>query len=431
MASPASGTLARLTVVARRTGLVVGPAALGRVTEAYANPVAFLVLGAFMMVRAVEECRLSERLALGVLARIAGEPAAFVAGFMLVAGLLSMWMFNTAITLMLVPIGLSVIEQLESEGFDTGPGFSAALLLGIAYAANLGGFATLVGTAAPAITAGIMENYNLSVGFAQWMLVALPVSVVMIAAAWFVLCRVIFRLPRRPMPSRVQPIMRSRYAALGPIIRGECRVAVLAIGTAGLWVLRPTLQAATGLRGLSDAGIAVAAAIPLFLVPSGDGPRTVLLDLERAKRAPWGILLLVGGGFALAQALQETGVARWMSAGMERLDQWPPLLAAGSLVTGIVFLTELATSGTIPAFVPIVAATAVAMGENPLVLAMPLAIGSCCAFMLPVATPPNAVVFATGRVRLSQMMVAGFVMNLVAILAITSWVPLAARLVFG
>jgi sodium-dependent dicarboxylate transporter 2/3/5 len=380
----------------------------------------------------MERWNLHRRIALALLSRLPERPAVLVAGFMAVSAFLSMWVSNTATTLMLLPNGLSVIALLAEDHAEAGHDFPLALMLGIAYAASIGGIATLVGTPPNALVAGIMdESFGIQVGFARWMAAALPLSLAMLVIGWFVLTRVVCRLPKGELPG-VADMMIGRYEALGPMTSAERRIALVAAATALLWIVNPLSGEFLGKDALSDTGIAIGAAIVLFLLPSGTDKSKRLLDWDTAKRAPWAVLILFGGGLSLAHAIAITGLAEWIGLGLENLAQWPLVLVIGAMVTIIVFLTEITSNtATSAAFIPIASALALVFGLNPLDLAAPVAVAASCAFMLPVATPPNAIVYASGQVTVAQMARAGFLLNLAAIVLITLYLPWALDLMFG
>jgi sodium-dependent dicarboxylate transporter 2/3/5 len=293
-----------------------------------------------------------------------------------------------------------------------------ALLLGLAYSASLGGRGTLIGTPPNALLAGFMsEVYGRPVGFAEWMLAAVPLLLVAVPLTWFVLTRVVY-------PVRTTPIAGGRAAvdrmlhALGRPSAAEWTVGVVTALTAAAWVTRPLL--ARVVDGLSDTGVAMAAALVLFVVSRAWPPERRPLDWAAAQALPWGVLILFGGGLSLAAAIQASGLAEWIGEAMTAVGGWPPVLIVLTVVAVIVFLTELTSNtATAAALLPVVAALAVTVGQPVLLLAVPTAIASSCAFMMPVATPGNALVYGTGAVTLPEMMRAGLVLNLVMIVLVT------------
>jgi sodium-dependent dicarboxylate transporter 2/3/5 len=401
----------------------------------YANPLIFLFLGGFMIALAMERWELHRRIALNVVRRVGGHPLAIVAGFMAATAGLSMWVSNTATTMMMLPIAASVIavflaEEKGDAGERNSRNFATACMLGIAYAASIGGLATLVGTPPNALLAAFMSQaHGIDIGFAAWMGVGLPLTCLLLPLAWLTLTRVVypFDLPHAREAARV---VAQAHADMGAITGPEKRVAAIFVLVAGLWITRPLLSGLPGLGGLTDPGIAILGGVLLFLVPAGGG-RGFLLDWDWAKRLPWGVLILFGGGLSLAAAASRTGLATWIGAGLGDLGAWPLLALAAAVTVVVILLTELTSNtATTAAFLPVVASIAVATGVDPMMLAAPAALAASCAFMLPVATPPNAIVFASGHVTIPQMVRAGAVLNLIAVAAISLLPWLLLPLVF-
>lgn len=418
---------------------ILGIADPARTAAPYANPIIFLFLGGFWLAAAIERWGLHRRLAFAVIARTGTGPRRLVAGFMVVTAFISMWVSNTATAAMMMPIGLAVLRLAEEP-----PGESAlgtALMLGIAYAASIGGAATLIGTPPNAIFAAAAgELAGRAVGFAQWLAFGLPISVVMLALAFATLCLVHARLPRHPLPRMTESLARQR-AEMGAWSPGERGTAIVCALTALAWLARepkaigafhvPGIQ--TFVPALEDATIAMAAAVVLFLTPVRAGAdRTPLLDWEHARRIPWGILILFGGGLTLARQFEETGLTTWVAGHLVALDGLPPLALVAVVAILFIFLTEL-TSNTATAALamPVLASVASATGTPPLALMATAAVTSSLAFMLPVATPPNAIVFATGYIRSGQMARAGLTLNLAGVVAVTLMMATLFERVFG
>jgi sodium-dependent dicarboxylate transporter 2/3/5 len=407
------------------------------VTEAaapYGNPLIFLFLGGFVIARAVERWNLHRRIALAVLAAVGTRPDRLIGGFMLATAGLSMWVSNTATAVMMLPIGLSVIGLLHTDEGQTKPGtredrFALALLLGIAYSASIGGLATLIGTPPNALLAGFMQQtYGVTVGFFQWMLVGVPVSAVMLGTAWLLLTRILFR-HALPGIEGAETLIAGEIAKLGPMRREEKRVVAVFVCVALLWVFRPLLA---HWLPLTDPGIAVLGALAMFLVPADLGRGVFLLDWDHAKRLPWGILLLFGGGLSLARAIDDSGLAAWIGELLTACAGWPTVAIVLLITALVVFLTELTSNtATAAVFLPVVASLGLCIGHNPLLFAVPAALAASCAFMMPVATPPNAIVFGSGMVTVPQMARAGFLLNLAAILVIVLATYSLVLLVFG
>ncbi len=402
---------------------LLGVAPVEAAAAPYANPVIFLFLGGFLIAQAMQRWNLHRRIALAVISAVGTRPVPLIGGFMVAAAFLSMWVSNTATAVMMLPIGLSVVDlALRRDGVpDTEPGdsnFAVALMLGIAYACSIGGLATLIGTPPNALLAGFMsETYGVQIGFGEWMLVGLPLAAVGLPVTWLVLTRWVYPVRMTEIPGGREAIARE-VKALGSPSRGESLVAVVFVLTAAAWIFRPLLE--TWVPGLSDAGIAIAAAVVLFLLPVNLAAREFVLNWEWARRLPWDVLILFGGGLSLAGAISRTGLAEWIGASLSGLDALPVIGIVIVVTTVIIFLTELTSNtATAAAFLPIVASLAIGLGENPLLLAVPAALAASCAFMLPVATPPNAIVYGSGFVTIPQMARAGLVLNGIFIVLLT------------
>ena len=367
----------------------------------YANPLIFLFLGGFLIALAMQRANLHRRLALALIARVGTRPEATIAGFMGATAFLSMWVSNTATTMMMLPIALSVAGVVGSGG-----NFVVALLLGVAYAANIGGLGTLIGTPPNAL-------------LAAYVVVFLPL-------AWVGLVR-LYPIDATGGVGGEGAIAAER-AAMGPMSPAEKRVAAIFVAVAALWVGRPWLAGLPGLGGLSDTGIALAGGLATFVVPAGRG-RGRLMDGAGARALPWEVLLLFGGGLSLAAQITRSGLADWLGAFLAGFGAWPLVALIAAVAALTLFLTELTSNtATTAAFLPVVAALAGAAGHPVLALAAPAAIAASCAFMLPVATPPNAIVFGSGKVRIGQMVRAGIVLNLSGIVIVTVLVYLLAPL---
>jgi sodium-dependent dicarboxylate transporter 2/3/5 len=407
------------------TGLVplagfplLGIASIGTAAAPYANPIIFLFLGGFLIAAAMQATGLHQRIALHVLARTGTGSRQLVGGFMLTAAFLSMWVSNTATAVMMVPIAMSVIAITVADDGIHAPrgGLDTALLLAVAYGASIGGIATLIGTPPNAFLAGYMaQEYGLEIGFAQWMLFALPLSLVMLGCCWFTLTRLAFRLDGRPIEG-VAATLGQALADIGPIRRPEKTVAAVFVCAAAAWIAQPLLV--TIIPNLSDTVIAMLAALALFIIPAGGGKPA--LNWSHASRVPYGLLLLFGGGLSLAAAFDATDLALWLALGLGAAADLPAILVILLIVAVIVFLTELTSNiATTAAMVPLLAGVAVGAGLHPLLLTAPAALAASCAFMLPVATPPNAVIFGAGHVTIPQMARAGIWLNMFAIIVVT------------
>jgi sodium-dependent dicarboxylate transporter 2/3/5 len=346
-----------------------------------------------------------------------------------------MWLSNTATSLVMLPIGLSVAGLLQSETVTRreDADFDAALLLAIAYGASIGGMATLIGTPPNALLAAFLsESHDHDIGFAQWMAFGLPLAALMLGAAWVVLTRLAFRVPHAPLPG-ARDIVAREAAKLGPMTGPEKRVATVFAIVALLWLLRPQLEPwLPGGAQLGDPGIALLGALVLFALPSGRAPGERLLHWAATTRLPWGVLILFGGGLSLAGAISDSGLAAWIAGEMRVLGNWPLAGLVAAVSATVVMLTELTSNtATAATFLPLLAELATALGHDPLVLAAPAAVAASCAFMLPVATPPNAIVYGSGRISMPQMARAGIWLNVLSTLLATTAALLLVPLVFG
>ena len=391
----------------------------------YSNKVIFLFLGGFIVAFAMQRWNLHRRIALNVLQLAGTNGRSLIGAFMLASGLLSMWVMNTSTTMMLLPIAVSIITVIHKTvtTLDTRAreDFQYALLLGVAYAATIGGMATLVGTAPNAMLAAFMqENYDTRIDFANWMLVGLPLSILMLPLAWLVLTRIVFKVDFKTSAEGQAELRRLRDE-LGPISVPETRVAIVFVCMALIWVTRPLLTKLPGLGALDDSGIAMAGAIALFLIPSGNKQDPLLLRWKYAEQLPWSVLILFGGGLTLAAAVSGTGLAEWLGTSLQAVGTLPLVLVVIAAATMIIFLTELTSNiATTATFLPVVAAIAVESGVDPIVLTVPVTLAASCAFMLPVATPPNAIVFGSGLLTIPKMAKAGLALNLIGVVLVST-----------
>jgi sodium-dependent dicarboxylate transporter 2/3/5 len=403
----------------------------------FANPLVFLFLGGFLIALTMQRWQLHRRIALNILAQVSNRPAALVGGFMTATALLSMWVSNTATTMMMLPIAVSVIGIVTPDGAisgDAGDGkarnLGIALMLGVAYAASIGGIGTLIGTPPNALLAAFMsENFGVEIGFAGWLMFGLPVVFVMLPLTWLMLTRVVYPSDIEAIGSRA--LVAGELEGMGRMTVPEKRVAAVAAFTALLWVLRPSLNGLPGLDALTDAGIAVSGALLLFVIRAGAGNSGFLMDWQGTKDLPWGTLILFGGGLSLAAAVDRSGLASWIGETLAVFGALPLVVVIAAVTAVIILLTELTSNtATTAAFLPVVAAIAVGSGWQPMTLAAPAALAASCAFMLPVATPPNAIVYGTGLVTVPQMVRAGAVLNMIGVVAVTALARLLVPVLF-
>ncbi len=382
---------------------------------AYAHPLIFLFLGGFILALALERWHLHKRFALFVLRLVGTSPRRLVGGFMISAAVMSMWITNTATTIVMLPIALSVIA-MESDESPHKQRFAICLLLGIAYAASIGGIGTIVGTTPNMFAVSFIENeLGQTISFAEWMLIGVPLVVVFIPITWLLLTRFIFRLPATSADSDY-----NLDTTAEPWNRGSVLTLIIFALTAFGWMARPLLVKLPALTHLSDAGIAIGAALLLFAIPENIKEKRFLIDWETAVKVPWGVLLILGGGLCLAGAIRANGVAELLAIQLVAIGEVPPLVMTLMIVSLMIFLTELTSNvATTTALIPIVAAIATALGIEPLKLVIPATMAASCAFMLPAATPPNAIVFGSGIIRIPTMARAGIWLNLAGVLTVT------------
>lgn len=411
---------------------LLGIGTITKTAAPYANPLIFLFLGGFIIALTMERWQLHTRIALAVLRRAGSRMDTLIAAFMGATAFLSMWVSNTATTLMMIPIALSVAALGRDERGTGLYEFAPALLLSVAYGASIGGIATLVGTPPNAFLAAFMlERFGIRIGFAEWLMMGLPLALLMLAVVWWLLTHVVFRFGAARLVGAEDAIA-AHAGAQGPMTRAEKMTAVLFICTATLWITRPWITGALGIPGLDDTVIAMTAALAAFCLPVDIRRGIFLMDWEHARRLPWGILLLFGGGLTLAGAIASSGLADWIGDRLTIVGGLAPVLVVLAVVAIIIFLTELTSNtATTATFLPVVATLALTIGENPLLLAVPAALAASCAFMLPVATPPNAIAFGSGHLTVPQMARAGFLLNIAAIVLITAIAYAALPILFG
>ena len=407
----------------------LGLGSVANATTPYANPIIFLFMGGFIIGLAMQRWNLHKRIALLTLIAVGSQPKRQIAGFMLATAFLSMWVSNTATTIMMLPIGLSVISMLDDSNPEAVKRFATALLLAIAYAASVGGIATLIGTPPNALLAAYLaDTHGVEIGFAQWMLIGLPVALVMLAAVWAWLTRGGFDLGKN---EEGNALLKQQLAELGHLSRAEKQVACIFVLTASAWIFQPLLSASL-LPWLNDTVIAVGAAVLLFLTPVNLRQGIFVMNWETAKSMPWDVLLLFGGGLSLASVISSSGLASAIAQGLADLGMLPAVLMIVLVVTVIIFLTEVTSNtATAAAFLPLIGAVALSQDISPLLFTIPAAIAASCAFMMPVATPPNAIVFSSGHMRIADMIRAGFALNLIGIVIVSLAAYLLVGLVFS
>ncbi|MEC9375777.1 MAG: DASS family sodium-coupled anion symporter [Pseudomonadota bacterium] len=408
---------------------LTGIATMRETASSYGQEIIFLFLGGFILALSLERWPLHKRLALKVLSSVKSEPRLIVGGFMFVSAALSMWVTNTATTIMLLPVGLSVINMLKdsdsSKSFKVSKNFSICLLLGIAYASSIGGMGTIIGTTPNVfVVSFIREQLDREISFLEWMSFAVPIVLLLVPLTWLWLTRFIYPLGRNNLTGAAEIISETR-ASMGPMGRPEFLTLLVFITTAFSWVTRPLIVELEifGLKpfsGLTDAVIAMLAAFSLFIIPSNFKRAEFLMDWRTASKLPWGLLLLLGGGLALAAALTDSGFSYFLGSLASKFRGWPFWLTTMAVVALVIFLTELTSNlATTATFIPVLLAVAAGLELPPLLLIIPAGLAASCAFMLPVATPPNAIVFGSGKLKIKEMCMAGFWLNLLSVIVIT------------
>lgn len=422
----------------------LGVMSMEQSTAPYAAAPIFLLLGGFIIATGLAKWNLHRRLALNILVRVGDSPSALIAGFMGATAVISMWISNTASTLMMIPIALSLAGEMSRNTDAEHRRFLLCLILGIAYAASIGGLGTIIGTPPNLFVVSFMkQHYQVDISFIDWMMLGIPVVIVMTTLTWLVLTHWAFSFAL-PGERISKSVIVDELDKLGPLTRPEKRLTFVFMLTAAAWILRvPVQEQFEILLWLNDAMIAVGSAVLMFIIPAGDAPsrqsahsteqrQSALMDWDTASKIPWGVLLLFGGGLSLASAIKNSGLGEWIGTGLSGLPQLDLIFMILILVTLVIFLTELTSNtATTATLLPILAVLAASSGIDPMLLFAPTALAASCAFMLPVATAPNAVVYSTGQVTIAQMASAGFKLNLVAIMIVTGLSYLLVPWVFG
>ncbi|WP_232547527.1 SLC13 family permease [Propioniciclava soli] len=423
----------------------LGETAIDTVGASYGNNIIFLFMGGFLIALAMQRWNLHRRIALVTVRAMGTNTSMVVLGFMLATGFLSMWVSNTATAVMMIPIGVSVLmlvanlgtgdahaESDEVKAAVIESDFGTALMLGIAYAASIGSLATLIGTPPNTLLAGYLRaNHGIDIGFGQWMLVGTPLAVIFLLFCWFLLTKVLFRPEIAEIPGG-RELMAAEIRKLGPMSQGELRVGVIFVLAAVAWVAVPLIWPTAADRPIGDAGIAMLAGLLLFTLPAGAHRGVRLLNWRTAEKLPWGVLLLFGGGLALSSEFGSSGLTDWIGEVTRGVGGLPVVLIVAILTAGILFLTELTSNtATAATFLPVAGGVALGINVDPMLLCIPVALAATCAFMLPVATPPNAIAFGSGYVTIGQMIKGGLWLNIAGIFLITATVMTLAVWVFG
>ena len=425
------------------TGILDGEKTAG----SYINSVIFLFLGGFLLALAMENWGLHKRIALKIITLFGGSPDSIVLGFMAATAFISMWISNTATAIMMLPIALAIINKMENEfGKEKTHNFSVTIMIAIAYACSLGGICTLIGTPPNLAFVRILKIIFPSapqIGFGTWMLLAIPIAIIMLLFAAFLLTKVFYKYDKDLKINR--NFIRDEYVQLGKISFEELTIALIFFSTAMLWIFRLDMNLGFIVipgwerlfafsKYLNDGTVAIGMALLLFIIPArkNNDRRKTILDTTVFNKVPWGIILLFGGGFALAEGFTSTGLSNFIGLKLQTMTDFSPIIIVAAVALVMTFLTEL-TSNTATAqmILPIMASVSVAAQINPLLLMITATLSASMAFMLPVATPPNTIVFASERLRILDMARVGFVMNLFGVVVISLLVYLIGTVLFG
>lgn len=413
---------------------ILGIMDLNAVTPYYASPMIYLFFGGFVIALALEKVNLHRRIALNILKLTGTRADGIIFGFMVATLLLSMWISNTASTVVMLPIAISVIKLLidDQDGYTKGDRrFALSILLGIAFAANVGGTATPIGTPPTVFTLGyLQEEYDLTIGFFEWMKFGVPFSFVMMLLVYFILVKVVYPNGLDKLQAS-SDIIKVELQNLGKIKKGEKLVLVIFVLTALSWILRAQLNEWFPTIKLTDTTIAMVAAVALFVVPIDFKKRHFPLNWEDTSRLPWGILVLFGGGLALAAALENAGLIDLIGDFIASQNTWSIFLITSLLIALMLFMTELI--GNLPLvsiLTPLIAGVAIGLDAPLLQMLIPTTLAASCAFMLPMSTPPNAIVFASGHIKVIDMVKVGIILNLLAVLLLIGFTYFVLPLVF-
>ena len=413
---------------------LTGGMELAKTTASFGHRYIFLYIGGFILAIAIERWNLHKRIALNIIQLIGTNVKNVILGFMVATAFLSMWISNTASSVMMLPIGMSIISQLmdnpktvENENQN----FGKALMLAIAYSASIGGIATLIGTPTNLVLATIVqETYGIEITFSKWFMFGLPISLILLAICWKYLTEIAFTFKQKKFPGGRNEINK-QLKSLGKLSYEEKMVLLIFVGTAFAWITRSFFLQKL-IPNLDDTIIAVIAGILLFILPASKSKNRKLINWEEAVKLPWGILLLFGGGLALAQGFKTSGLAEWIGGQLTLLEGASIFILLLFLIALVNFLTEITSNlATTAMILPILAPLSLVLDINPFILMVGATVAASCAFMLPVATPPNAVVFGSGYLRIPDMAKTGVWMNLFSIIFLTIMVYFLLPILWG
>lgn len=412
----------------------------GKAAAPYANPTIFLFLGGFLMALGLQKWNLHRRMALAVLLAVGTKPKQLVLGFMVATGFLSMWVSNTATAVVMLPIGMSVLSLTAETvgGMKNQKKFATGLMLSIAYAASIGSLGTLIGTPPNALLVAYMsESHDIHIGFGQWMILGVPIAIIFTILAWLVLTTV-FKPEMKEIPGGRELIKRE-IEAMGPWTAPQVIVGIIFASAALAWVFVPLVLDWTGSQlSINDSLIGIAAGLLMFIIPANTKTGERILDWRTVSELPWDVLLLFGGGLSLSAMFTSTGLSLWVGELAKGLDVLPIFMLIFAIAALVLFLTECTSNtATAATFLPIMGGVAVGIGlttggeQNVLLLTIPVALSATCAFMLPVATPPNAIAFGSGYIKIGEMVRGGLWLNIIAVILITIFTYFVAIPLFG
>lgn len=401
---------------------LVGIMDMKTVAANYGSPIVFLFFGGFVMALALEKVNLHRRIAINIIKFTGTSPNRVILGFMIATAFLSMWISNTATTVVMLPIALSVIDLLlnDEDGFTKNDkNFALSIMLGIAYAANVGGISTIIGTPPNTVLVGFLENeYNVELSFVDWMMMGVPFSIVMLGLIFFVIVKWIYPNNLSKIEDS-KNIIEQELEKLGPLRAIERQVLIIFFLTILLWIFRVYINNTFTFITLTDAGISMLAAFALFTIPFKFGKGEFMLEWKDTKKLPWGILILFGGGLALASGLSQAGLITIIGNYISQNAAISVFIVSSLLILIMLFMTELMSNVALVAiFAPVVAGIAIGLETDMIHILIPIAMASSCAFMLPMATPPNAIVFASGHIKVHEMAKAGVFLNIASVIII-------------
>ena len=401
---------------------ILGIATMREAAQPYGDPVIFLFMGGFILALALEKYNLHQRIALTLIRMTGTSGNGIILGFMLATALISMWISNTATAIMMLPIASSVTallaRDLKMENDERFKKFSTGLMLGIAYAASIGGIATIIGTPPNVVMVGYVKRiYNSDVNFFDWMLIGIPAMVLILASCYFIITRILFRNQLRSVEGSAE-LIRNKLTELGPMSGMEKKVLMVFGITCFFWIFRQWINKLAGGNFLDDTSIAIGGGILMFLIPGDRKSGGFLLEWKDMKQMQWGILLLFGGGMALAEGMEKSGIVEKIGAYFHEHQ-----ISGAVLIFSLTFismaLTELMSNvALVTIFIPVVFGIAEGAGINPVYLALPVTFAASCAFMMPISTPPNAILFASGYIRMKDMIRTGVLLNLFSLIII-------------